>query len=158
MESLTISDVLNFAVRIEEIGELFYRKAALIVSGPEEVTLFHRLAEEEIRHKEIFKEMLKKAGGEIPPESYPGEYFKYLRGFIDGKVIFKEGVKDLIEEIKDTKSALDFAIQRELDSILFYHEIRELVLETQKKMVNEIIREERKHFEILSQIRKKYDQ
>jgi Rubrerythrin. len=74
------------------------------------------------------------------------------------KGIIKEGIKDLIEEIKDTKSALDFAIQRELDSILFYHEIRELVLETQKKMVNEIIREERKHFEILSQIRKKYDQ
>lgn len=158
MEFLNMSDVLNFAIRIEEMGELFYKKAALLAKDDEAANTFYRLAEEEVRHKEVFANMLSRVGNQRPPESYPGEYLKYVRSFIDGKVVFKDDVT-LGESgaVVDTRSALDYALQRELDSILFYHELKQLVPEGQREVLEEVIAEERRHFQVLSLLRQKYN-
>ncbi len=157
MEILNASDLLNFAIRIEEFGELFYSKAALSVGDKEAASMLHRLADEEARHRDIFKEMLNKWGDQRPPESYPGEYMRYLRSFIDGKVVFQEGLeKTVIHDLSDTKSVLDFAIQRELDSILFYHELGAFISQSQRKVIDEVISEERKHIVLLSRLREKF--
>ena len=49
----------------------------------------------------------------------------------------------------------DFAIRRELDSILYYHEIKKLVPAAQHGTIEQIIDEERKHYSILSAMKKK---
>ena len=60
-----------------------------------------------------------------------------------------------ISEIKDTLLAINFGIQRELDSILYYHEIKEFVPKNQHSLIDKVIDEERKHFSKLSELRKK---
>lgn len=157
MEILGAAEVFDFAIRIEEIGELFYRKALLYFSDEESVSILERLADEEIRHRDVFKEMKKKTQYVSYPESYPGEYMKYLRGFIDKKVIFKdEPEKTELVMSKDPSSILDFAIQRELDSILFYHELKSFLPESQKNVIDQLISEERSHFQTLSRLKQKY--
>jgi rubrerythrin len=59
-----------------------------------------------------------------------------------------------LSKIKDTSAALDFAIQRELDSILYYHEIKKLVPAAQHDAIEKIIEEERKHFLSLTAMKK----
>ena len=57
--------------------------------------------------------------------------------------------------ITDTLSAIDFAIRRELDSILYYHEIKEFIAKDQHESIDKIINEEREHFKMLSEMKKR---
>jgi rubrerythrin len=61
-----------------------------------------------------------------------------------------------LAKIKDTIAALDFAIKRELDSILYYHEIKKFVPAAQYTAIDQIIAEERKHFSKLSAVKKQF--
>ncbi|HPH41110.1 MAG TPA: ferritin family protein [Syntrophorhabdaceae bacterium] len=154
---LQASDVFRFAIRVEEDGELFYHKAAMMADDKETGKLFDRLADEEIRHKRIFQDMLAKIDEYRPPERYTGEYMAYLRDYIDNKVIFTKDVKDgELKNVHNTLSALEFAIQRELDSILYYQEAKQFVAPKHHEQIDKIIEEERKHFATLSEIKKNY--
>lgn len=90
-----------------------------------------------------------------PLESYPGEYLAYLRAYVDD-IIFANDVLDKeISEVKDTKSAADFGIQRELNSILCYHELKNSAPENHHNLIEKVIDEERKHFSKLTELRRK---
>jgi rubrerythrin len=156
MHLFTASDVLKFAVRVEEDGELFYHKAATFAESDDVRRLFNQLADEEIRHRRIFQNMLDEVGEYRPPESYPGEYMTYLRAFIDNRAVFTKKAKDQAGGISDTLAALDFAIQRELDSVVYYQEAKQFVPQKHYKFIDSIIEEERKHFAVLSEIKQKY--
>lgn len=151
---MNIHDVINFAIRIEENGERFYREAAEIVTNQAVKELFQMLAQEETGHKKTFEKMLSGLGEYRPPETYEGEYFAYLKDFIDGKAVFKEHPKiSDLAKASTTVGALDFAIQRELDSMLYYQEMKRFVDARQSSTIDLIIDEERKHFAVLSKLR-----
>lgn len=157
MKIFDASDIVQFAVRIEEEGEAFYRKAAQDARDKDTQDLFSFLANEELQHKALFREMLSKVETLQPAETYDGEYGAYLRDYIDGKVIFTKDVQqDLTPETKNTLSVVVFAMQREADSILYYHEAKQFIAEKYYNMIDKIITEERKHFSKLSELRKKY--
>ena len=157
MKIFDASDIVQFAVRIEEEGEAFYRKAAQDARDKDIQDLFSFLANEELQHKALFREMLSKMETPQPAETYDGEYGAYLSDYIDGKVIFTKDVQqDLTPETKNTVSVIVFAMQREADSILYYHEAKQFIAEKYYNMIDKIITEERKHFSKLSELRKKY--
>ena len=146
------NDVLRFAVRMEENGALFYRKAAELTEEGEAKKLFAFLASEEDEHKKSFEKFLSQVAMYDSPEQYPGEYLTYLHNYIDGKVFFTE--KSSTTKAVDLASALEFAIQREMDAILYYTELKAFVNKDDQKILNTIIAEERKHFAQLSEIKK----
>ena len=151
------SDIFEIAMRIEENGSNFYRYAVQIAKEEEAKEMFNWLAGQEDNHKIIFRDMLSKIEIKNPPESYPGEYGTYLHDYADNNLIFKKEVMDAeMARITDTLSAIDFAIRRELDSILYYHEIKGFIAKDQHESINKIINEERKHFKTLSEMKKKY--
>jgi len=151
------SEIFQFAIRIEENGEKFYRYAVRIAEDDDAKEIFDYLADEEIHHKKTFEDLLSKIEKHEPLESYPSEYFAYLRAYVD-KIIFTNEVLDKeISRVKDTPSAINFGIQRELDSILYFHEIKKFVPKSQHNLIDKIIDEERKHFSKLSELRKRYD-
>ena len=91
------------------------------------------------------------------PESYEGEFSAYLRSYVDNNLIFTKEIMDQqLAKVKDTSAALDFAIQRELDSILYYHEIKKLVPAAQHGTLEQIIEEERKHYLALTEMKKRF--
>jgi rubrerythrin len=152
---LDASDVLQFAIRIEENGEAFYRKAASIVKDGEVKKLFDHLADEEIKHREFFKHLLDDVGRYRSDITFTDEYMAYIKDYADSKVVFtKEVMEEKLSRVKDEKAALDLAIQMELDSILYYHEIKGFIIEREHKTIDRIIEEERRHFNRLSEIKK----
>jgi len=154
---LQASDVFQFAIRVEEDGELFYHRAAMMAEDKEIQKLFDRLADEEVRHKRTFSDMLEKIEEAKPHENYSGEYMAYLRDYIDNKVVFsKESKEKGFKGVHDVQSAIDFAIQRELDSVLYYQEAKQFVAPKHHGQIDKIIEEERKHFAVLSEVKKKY--
>jgi len=158
MRVFEASDIVEIAVRIEENGANFYRFAEQIAKQEEAKKLFAHLAVEEGRHKKIFEGLFAQMEKANPPEGYEGEYSSYLRDYVDNNIIFTKEVMDKeLAKIKDTVSALDFAIKRELDSILYYHEIKRFVSAAQHTTLDQIIAEERKHFTTLSEVKKRYE-
>ena len=150
MGIFNIHDVLEFAIRIEEDGEAFYRKAMKDSNGAAR-SLFERLADEEISHQEIFRQIRSTLGDYKPNETFEGEYIQYLHDYIDGKVVFRGHPPDSTGTVA---SVFDFAIQREMDSILYYREIKPFVPEKHHNVIDRIIDEERKHFRLLSEMRR----
>lgn len=148
------SDIFRFAVRIEENGERFYRHAAEVVEDTHSKKIFTYLADEENQHKKTFETLLSNIDEYEPFESYPGEYLAYLRSFVDKLVFPNEEFDREIRKINDLSSILDFGIQRELDSLLYYYEVKRSTPKNQQKLIDKIIDEERKHFTQLSEFKK----
>jgi len=147
-----VSEVFQFAIRIEENGENFYRKVAEKNPDKEVKNLFTFLADEEVKHKKIFTEMLGKITKYEPSETYPGEYFEYLRSYAD-TIVFPPEIEKELGTSAGVLNALNFGIRRELDSIMYYIETRSVVPETQHQILDKIIQEERSHFVKLSRMK-----
>jgi rubrerythrin len=143
-------EVVQFAVQIETNGELFYRAFSRKLKDRVVSRLFTHLANEEVKHRVIYEAMLSELAEYTPHETYPDEYYLYLRAYVDNIIFSPVKQARLVRDIKGVAGALDFAIQRELESILYYTEIKNFVSPDQQVLVNRIIAEERKHYWRLS--------
>jgi rubrerythrin len=149
------AEIFQFAIRIEENGEKFYRQWSQKLKDTKIKELFSFLADEEANHKKIYTQMVSKIEKYDPFENYPGEYFAYLRAYADNQIFNQVKLNKELARVKDEPSAIDFAMNRELASIVYYQEIKNLVPEPQRKSIDKIIMEERKHYLKLSEIKKK---
>ncbi|MFA5116720.1 MAG: ferritin family protein [Candidatus Omnitrophota bacterium] len=149
------SEILEFALRIEENGEEFYRAIAKKMEKKEVKSLFEYLADEEIKHHQIFTDILAKVGKYEPPESYPHEYLLYLRSYADERIFNADKKSKLAaKEIKEPKEAAEFGMGMELDSVLYYLEAKNFVSEAQRWIIDKIIEEERGHYMKLMEFKK----
>jgi len=154
MALLSASEVFQFAVKIEENGFAFYNTYAGTLPSGKSKEMFTFLADEERKHIKVFSEMLGKLDDLKQTVNYPDEYFAYLHSYADN-LIFKKGeLEQELAAIKDEKEAVEFGIRRELDSILYYQEIKSFVPEKDSHLIEQVIEEERKHFTRLSQFKK----
>ena len=140
------SEIFQFAIRIEENGEKFYRQMAQKLKDETVKELFSALADEEVKHRKTYEGLVSKIEKYEPFEAFPGEYFDYLRAYADDHIFTAEVLKKEMKKINDATAALQFAIQRELDSILYYQEIKSLVPKNQREIIDRIIDEERRHY------------
>ncbi|MCX7910829.1 MAG: ferritin family protein [Endomicrobia bacterium] len=153
MQLLNISEVYQIAIKIEENGVKFYSSWAKKTKDKNLKDILSALSYAEVEHKKIFEKMLKEIENYEPKEAFPEEYFQYLRAYADG-IVFK--IKEMSKEAKKINSivkALEFAIEREKDSISYYQEVKNILPQTQHSELEKIINEERKHFLDLTHIR-----
>ncbi len=155
-QMFSISEIFQFAIKIEENGEKFYKAVAQKIKEHETKTVFLILAEEEVRHRQIYEKMLSEIESYKPEEIYPEEYFLYLKAYVDN-IIFSD--KKLDEFLKfniniDLSYAIDYAMQKEVESILYYIEIKKFVSKEQSTKVDKIIEEERRHYLKLQNLKK----
>ena len=157
MQVFAASDIMEVAIRIEENGINFYKFAEQIAKQEDAKNLFSHLAQAEAAHKRTFEKLFAAMEKYTPDERYAGEYSAYVRNYVDNNLIFTKEVMDQqLAKVTDTVAAFEFAMQRELDSILYYHEIKNLVPAAQHNDIEKIIEEERKHYAILCDMKKRY--
>jgi Uncharacterized conserved protein, COG1633 len=150
---LNISEVYQIAMKIEENGIKFYSSWSKKVKDKKLKDIFLALTEAEVEHKKIFDKMLKEIESYEPKEVYTEEYFQYLRAYADGLIFDMKEIEKKSKQIKSVQKALDFAIGREKDSILYYQEVKNILPSHQHKELEKIINEERKHFLDLTHIK-----
>lgn len=143
-------EVLKMAVRIEENGEKFYRKAMDIQKDPQLREILQELAADEARHGQWFEAMREQLSRESEGEErwvreVSGDLLQSMIG--DQTFSLKEvdpADLDSVEKILET--ALEF----EKDSILFYEMLRGFMDEGESaRALQDIIAEEELHVEIL---------
>lgn len=150
------AEVVNMAIAIEKNGMAFYNAIANIADDEQSKELYIHLAGEEVRHKILFQKMLDKLCMPNMSPSEEEEYGNYFNALTSSH-IFKENVnmEELVQKAGNHKAALDMAIGFEKDSILFFYELMEQVIEKEKKSVEQVIKEEKDHLAKLVCLRKK---
>ena len=158
MKIFESQDILLFAKRIEENGERFYQQSADWLQDPKAKELFRYLAEEERVHRNVFEGMLSTMERFNVRETYEGEYLSYLQDYLDRKVIFdSKAAERELAGVQDPVSAIDFAIRREMDAILYFTEVKHFVSEGQQGPVGRILEEERGHFSKLNDLKRTFE-
>jgi len=138
-------NVYEYAMKVEKEGEAYYREMATAATNAGLKRIFTMLADEEVKHYNVFKNMMKKENMDL----------KDLDLITDTQTIFqtlieeKDNVTFDAEQVKFYKDA----IAREESSHDFYAEkAAQLDDEKQKKIFLHIAKEEIKHKEILEEI------
>ena len=154
MAILSASEVFEFAVKVEENGERFYRSVADRFQETAPKQMFNLLAAEEKKHRETFTKLSHGARQETPRPSYPDEYEAYLQAYADTLIFTDSALKKEVERITTVKEACEFGIRKELDSILYYQEIKNFAPENERDSLDSIIVEERRHFIKLTELKR----
>jgi rubrerythrin len=138
-------EVLQLAVRMEEDGKEFYRKANRKSSSKLAKELFKQLANEEDVHRKKFKEIYKafQRGQNWPDVEPPSEKGKKL------KSLFAEVTKALGSKFQVAESefeAIKIAMDMEVKSYNLYHSrSKESTLPVEKRFYQTLAGEERGH-------------
>lgn len=146
--TLEISELLDFAVQIEQSGYQFYLEAIKKHPEAEVVSLFQCLADEEFKHQVVFKkiqETLAAAGAGA--SAGLGNYLKKL--FSSHLLADPGALSGLINGRESLVEIIDLALNFEKDSVIFYTELRELVDPENAGVVDRVIREEMRHVQKL---------
>lgn len=148
-------EIFEIAEQIERNGTNFYIRAAELFDDPETSRMFLRLAEWEKQHEQVFAQMKQqlseKDQQQRAPE--PDDLLPDPR-VMAGLAVF--GIRsDPEKELHGRQNKTDIlrrAVEKEKDSIVFYHGLKEFVpVEADKEKIDDIIKEEMKHIVILDQ-------
>ena len=148
-------EIFEIAEQIERNGTDFYIRAAELFDDPDICQMFLKLAKWEMEHEQTFAQM-KKQLSEQSRQASDSETDDLLPDprVMAGLAVF--GIRsDPAEELHGRQDKIDIirrAVEKEKDSIVFYHGLKEFVTaDTDKKIIDDIIKEEMRHIVILDQ-------
>lgn len=157
----TGSEVMEMALEIEENGMKFYTDAFKASKDEKVKALFKTLAIEEAHHIKTFAAMKDLVKDEYVTEGFDPyiiEASEYLRSMADSEV-FKSPADGalLAGKIGNPAEVIDFAIGMEEDALKFYDEFEKIIVEKDRPVLTALIAEERKHLNLLTELRKEYN-
>ncbi len=142
------SDILEIAVEIERNGQKFYKKAASMIKDSDTNQFLTELADMEKEHEETFRKMIEtlpvSQTNILDPDN---DASRYLQAMADGNVFdVKKDLSKMLAGQESLEEIFKMAINAEKDSIIYYIGLEDFMVdEEDKKRVDKIIEEERKH-------------
>ncbi|MFO7554300.1 MAG: ferritin family protein [Desulfobacterales bacterium] len=153
-------EIFEMAIRIENNGAAFYRKAASLQSDTKNQKFLENLANMEDQHQKIFTEMRtiltdKEKGPKVfDPYDEVSQYLAAMADTMGGEG--SPSVADSLTGDEALEEILHIAVGLEKDSILFYLGIKDLIPhKSGQNRIDEIIKEERRHVVQLSNLLEK---
>ena len=153
-------EIFEMAIRIENNGAAFYRKAAGLQSDAKNQKFLESLANMEDQHKRIFTEMRTtltekdKSPKVFDPYDEVSQYLAVMADNMGG-----EGSPSVAESLTGNETLeeiLQTAVGLEKDSILFYLGIKDLIpSRSGQDRIDDIIKAERRHVIQLSNLLEK---
>lgn len=153
-------EMFDLAIRIEENGSRFYRRAAQLQSDPQNRSMLEKLATMEDHHKSTFEKMknqiseAEKTATVFDPLDESAQYLIAMADSHGGEG--SPAVADSLTGKESIKEIVDIAIGLEKESILFYLGLKDFVPPNfGLEKLDGIISEERRHIAQLSGVRRK---
>ena len=154
-------EVFEIAEQIERNGTNFYIRSAELFDDPDTCQMFLRLAEWEKEHEQTFTQMKQQLSEQSRHTSTPApdDLLPDPR-VMAGMAVF--GIRsNPAEELRgrqDKRDIIRRAVEKEKDSIVFYHGLKEFVpAGADKDIIDDIIKEEMNHIVTLDQSLKQYE-
>jgi rubrerythrin len=147
-------EIVEAAVEKEKKRKGFYSKVAELSTHGDMKDLFQFLTEEEQRHVETFLSIRDR----LPEESHTTEYTEemqaYMDSVIDDRLYAKIDSKEFVQQAIDAKNVFRLAIGFEKDAILYFREFVPHLSESDRKVVEELIEQEKGHIRRLADMSK----
>ena len=139
-------EIIEIAIRIEENGQEFYTAAAdMVKESPDVKGLFYDLAEKEVTHIAIFQKLAEKFEAETFDFNVE-ESSDYIGHLADTHIFGrKDAGTELAKTVSSPKQGLEIAFKFENDSVVFYEELLKRASSNAKKLILQIIEEEKEH-------------
>lgn len=142
-------EVLKMAVRIEENGERYYRRAMKLQKDAQLREILQDLAEDESRHGKWFEEMRARLSAQEGEERWVREVSGELLQSMIGEQTFSLKEVDPAQ-LDSVEKILETALEFEKDSILFYEMLTGFMDEGESaRALQEILEEEKRHVAVL---------
>jgi rubrerythrin len=152
-------DVFKIAEQIERNGARFYHKAAVIFDDVQISAMFLKLADWEAKHERIFSGMRQQLS-EIVRESSTLSDEDTLPEAKMMAALAVFGIRpDPADELSGKENRVDVlnsAVEKEKDSIVFYNGLKDFAVDgNSRDKIDEIIKEELHHIDILNRWQKR---
>ena len=154
--SFNADEILEIAQQIEQNGLKFYQAAANAVTDPKAKAMLSNLAEWEVGHERLFRDMRAGLTAEqkqptvFDPDNEMGLYLKTMAS----RVVFtaKMDPAKMIGANPSFKSILDIALEREKDAVVFYAGVKKFVpASLGRDKIEAILQEEVSHVAMITQ-------
>ena len=159
MKTYALRDIFKFIIAVEEEGNAFYKAVATATEGKLLKDLFISLSKQEVKHAKIFLKLYK-SYDEKGVNFTAGEELSELLDTLMRGLLFPDisEVRDALRKKRDLVSVIKIAMDVELNTILFYQRIKELLAQKQTKAIlQKVIAEEEKHLIRLKNTRLEFD-
>jgi rubrerythrin len=154
----TEMSVIDYAMKAEKDGIAFYMKAAKKFNDKELKDVFMKLAKEEAKHLETFigiKAKLEKKGAD---QCFRSESISDYLAVIIREGFFGESMVKRLEKVETVYEACVIAMNAEKNAIMLYSELAKLSKDKdQKKILEDVTKEERSHIVMVGGVRADYD-
>jgi len=151
-EQFEIQELLKVAVEDERSGVAYYSLLEGKSSDPKVKELFADLARQEKYHQQRFEKMLNDLGGLRTREQYPGEYMAYLRAMTSRRAFPDvDTARQKAQQAGGNRDAIMIALQFERDTLVLMSELRSMVPQKDRPIVDEVNREEQAHIVALTE-------
>lgn len=147
-------DLLESLVRLEQNGHSFYIEASKRFDDLEIKEFFKFLADQELHHEKLYKELAEKSEistSNLSRKEYDEEYKLYLQSLVDASFDFDFNFDD-----SDVKDVYNFAIGLEKDTIIFIGELRKILPDFEREIFDKVEAEERKHIKLINDWYKRF--
>jgi len=147
------SEVLEFALRIEENGERFYQYAIGLITEEKIKEQLVALSSWEEDHVEYLRDLIGSLSGnndEFPLYFSPEENSsEYLRALADQHIFIRsESIDGVIQACRTVPEILSLALRFEKDSVQFYRSLESKIIDPAAKLaIANIAHEEESHVE-----------
>ncbi len=157
-ELFKASEMMDMAIRIENQGLRFYEACSASQTDPDTKDVFRYLKDQESEHARVFSRMKEKLPeDDTLPETYSGEMQDYMDAFVRGKVFEDPAHAERVaRETEDPVAAVDFGLEIEKASILFYSGMKQFVRDSDIRELDQVIAEEDRHVRRLLALRRGY--
>ncbi len=151
MALLTGDEIIEIAVLLEERGEQFYTAAAQRATSAACRALFEDLAGQERLHRRAFQQISRDVIElALAPDQWE-QFQAYTGALLQQSFLSKpDNALNLAADATDERSALQAALSFEKETLLFFHELQEIVRGAGQLTVERIIREEKRHVQRLA--------
>jgi rubrerythrin len=148
---MTAVDVVELAMQAEKSGEAFYRAVAIKSESSQLQVLFEDLAEQEVKHYQVFAELSRTVRDSPLMAEGWDEYLEYVNATVQG-AFFQGPDKALAaaEEVTDEKEAVRMAIGFEKETLLFFYGLRDSIYAADREYIDRVVDEEKSHIRRLA--------
>lgn len=153
-KELNLTELLSLAIALEQRGEKFYKEQANLQTKSEVKQIFNDLAKQEKEHSSFFLRLLENDKSYDPENPLPDDYYEYLYQYANIS-LFK--IKEKRLEKGNILDILNYAIDVELYSILYYFELQKYLNQNDYDILQNIILEEKSHYNKLVNLLKEYE-
>lgn len=148
-------EIAEAAVEKEKLRRGFYEAVCELSTNKDMKDLFLFLTEAEDKHVAAFARLRDNLSVELHSEEYDEDMAAYMDSVIDDRLYSHIDSKEFVEKALNTRDVFRLAIGFEKDAILYFREFLPFLTESDRKVVEELIEQEKDHIRKLADLQQR---